>query len=106
MRDASGFKPYRRSRHHGRHAARAVRHFFACAAGVFLAGSAFAVVSALFRHASERMPFWRMGLGMLAASLVSLLLYAVCRAVHDHRHARVRARRDAERAALREEDDG
>jgi H+/Cl- antiporter ClcA len=93
------FKPYRRSHHHGRHLMRALRHFFACGAAIFLLGSAFAAVSALFRHTSERMPFWRMAFGMLAASLVSLLLYAALKALHDWRHARVHARHKAEKEA-------
>ena len=88
-------KPYRRSRHHGRHLVKALRHFFACAAGVFFCGSAISAVSALFHHASERMPFWRMAFWFLTASLASLLVYALFKAARDWRHEKAHARRHA-----------
>ena len=87
-------KPYRRSRHHGRHAVKAMRHFFACAAGVFLAGSALCAVTGLLpSHVGERNLFWEMAFYFLAASLASLLIYALFKAARDWRHAKAHARR-------------
>jgi hypothetical protein len=85
-------KPYRRHSHHGRHAVRALRHFFLIGAGVFFCGSVLSVVSALFRHSSERMPFWRMGFWFLAASLASLLIYSLFKAARDWRHSKAHTR--------------